>query len=254
MALSLSFAGTARLAATAMTALSVIAVMLFSGAHWGQARAAGDAAHVCPAQEPCRILPLGDSITWGIGFDGGYRVPLFQHANEDGKHIRFVGPFANGPDFVAGQPFPKHHGGLSGWTIEQVTTSLNNPSATNAPHIVLVHVGTNDLYAHSAPTRMAERLERLLDRLQETSPGATVVVAQIAPLRDLALNDAAAAYNAELARRVAARRARGERLLLVDQFHHFPTSLLSADGVHPTQAGYERMAQTWYASIAPLLR
>jgi hypothetical protein len=50
----------------------------------------------CPATGACKILPLGDSITDGIGFSGGYRVRLFQLALEDDKEITFVGGSMNG--------------------------------------------------------------------------------------------------------------------------------------------------------------
>ena len=45
--------------------------------------------------------------------------------------------------------------------------------------------------------------------------------------------------------------ARSERVQLVDVFQAFSgnLSLLSADGMHPNQAGYELIAQTFYASI-----
>lgn len=246
------------LASLARSAALAIALSSFSwfflGSSTHQAQASTPGSPPCPLDQPCRILPLGDSITWGIGSDGGYRVRLFQEACAAGKHITFVGAFANGPELVAGRDFPRQHGGVSGWTIDQVATTLSEPEASHTPHIVLLQVGTNDVYAHSTPTAMADRLERLLDRLKRTVPTALVVVAQITPLRDRALSDLAVAYNRELARRVQTRRARGERLLLVDQFNTFPVELLSSDGVHPTQAGYERIAETWYASVGSLFR
>src|SRR5947207_492514 len=69
-------------------------------------------ASPCPSDgEPCRILPLGDSLTWGLGYEGGYRVALFQRASAAGKRITFVGSLQNGPPSVGGQPFPRHNQG-----------------------------------------------------------------------------------------------------------------------------------------------
>src|SRR5690606_15758517 len=63
----------------------------------------------CPETGPCKILPLGDSITFGLGFDGGYRVHLFQLALEDDHEITFTGTQQpNGPDTVDGVSFPKN--------------------------------------------------------------------------------------------------------------------------------------------------
>lgn len=207
----------------------------------------------CPEQAgPCRVLPLGDSITWGIGYDGGYRVGLFERALGEHKQLTFTGSLKNGPESVNGTAFPRQHEGRSGWTIEQVLNTVPYPAFETTPHIVLLHVGTNDVYAHHDPEAIADRLDALLDCIEHVAPRALIVVAEIIPLTDPALRDTAARYNAELRRRVAVRRARGEHVLSVDQFRDFSTSLLS-DGVHPTRAGYEQMAATWYAAIAPYL-
>ena len=44
----------------------------------------------------------------------------------------------------------------------------------------------------------------------------------------------------------------GENVLFVDQFAGFPESELG-DGVHPNQAGYERMAGKWWEAIESYL-
>jgi len=239
----------------------VLSLPALALACWGAGRlgsrvaaAATESYRPCPgAGEACRILALGDSLTWGIGYEGGYRVALFELARGDGKNITFTGSLQSGPLLAGGVPFPRHHEGRSGWRIEAVTATVPRPALTTLPHIVLLHVGTNDVYARESPEQMADQLEALLDRLELAAPQALIAVAQIVPLTDPALRDRAAHYNTELSQRVGARRSRGEHLILVDQFSQFPSALLS-DGVHPTRAGYERMARAWYAAIAPYLR
>ena len=215
------------------------------------ASAANEPYQPCPVRgSACRILPLGDSLTWGIGYDGGYRVALFEAARAAGKQISFTGSLQNGPWLSNGTRFPRNHEGRSGWTIEQIATTVPKPALNTLPHIVLLHAGTNDVYAHASAAAMAAQLDALLDRLERTAPQALIVVATILPLTDPELRNAAQAYNEELKRRVQARKARGEHLIIADQFDGFPTAMLS-DGVHPTQTGYERMAHVWYAAIAP---
>jgi hypothetical protein len=215
--------------------------------------AASPSYRPCPSsREPCRILPLGDSLTSGIGYDGGYRVALFRLARAAGKNITFTGSLQNGPLLAGGVAFPRHHEGHNGWTIEGVMATVPQPALKTVPQIVLLHVGTNDVYAHESHEQMAERVEQLIERLERTAPQALIAVAEIVPQTDPVLRDRSADFNAELRRRVDARRARGEHLLVVDQFSGFPTTLLS-DGVHPTPSGYEHMAEVWYAAIAPYL-
>jgi hypothetical protein len=46
------------------------------------------------------------------------RIPLFERAVSLGQSITFVGSSQNGPQNVAGLPFPRSHEGHSGFTIE----------------------------------------------------------------------------------------------------------------------------------------
>ena len=45
----------------------------------------------------------------------------------------------------------------------------------------------------------------------------------------------------------------GKHVLLTDQYTNFPLSEL-ADGIHPSPAGYTRMAGVWYTAIQGYLR
>src|SRR5580765_2497013 len=55
-----------------------------------------------------RILPLGDSITYGLGATGGYRLPLNQLLTNAGYSVDFVGTqTGNG---AVGLPDSEHEG------------------------------------------------------------------------------------------------------------------------------------------------
>ncbi len=204
----------------------------------------------CPTTEACKILPLGDSITDGLGVPGGgsYRIELFRLALADGKDITYVGNSQNGPADVDGQPFPKAHEGHSGWTIEQIDGIVPDPALEDGPHIVLLHIGTNDMY--QTPAGAADRLETLLDQIIETLPDSLLVVSTIIPFPGAP--GEVASYNSGVVTVVQARIDAGEHILLVDQFEGFPEGEL-ADGVHPNEAGYARMAAKWYEAIVEYL-
>jgi lysophospholipase L1-like esterase len=203
----------------------------------------------CPASGQCKIMPLGDSITDGTGFSGGYRVELFAKAIADKKNITFVGSLSNGPNTVSGVTFPKSHEGHFGWTIGQVDDLIPDPALNVAPHIVLLHLGTNDInqdIASAAP----DRLGSLIDQIVTDLPAALVVVAKIIPEPSKA--SAISTYNAAIPGVVQPRASAGKHVILVDQFTGFPSSELG-DGVHPNQAGYARMAGVWYEAIKSYL-
>nr|PZN24320.1 MAG: endoglucanase [Pseudomonadota bacterium] len=201
----------------------------------------------CPTAEPCKILPLGDSITDGFNVPGGYRIELFAKAVADGKNITFVGGSMNGPNMVAGMPFPKAHEGHSGWTIEQIDNIVPSPALNPKPHIVLLHIGTNDMYR--SPNGAPNRLAALIDQILAELPDALLVVSNIIPFPG---NNAVSTYNAAIPPLIEERAKAGKHILFVDQFQGFPTSEL-ADGVHPNEAGYKRMAGVWYEAIEPYL-
>ncbi|XYH93276.1 SGNH/GDSL hydrolase family protein [Sorangium sp. So ce1128] len=204
----------------------------------------------CPETGPCKILPLGDSITFGLGFDGGYRVELFHLAMQDDHEITFTGTQQmNGPAMVDGVPFPRNHEGISGETIQQIANRVPTPALRDMPHIVLLHAGTNDMVssANGADTRLGA----LLDELIAEAPDALIVVSSIIPLPFAA--SSVNTFNAAIPGLVEERASAGAHIIYADQFTGFPTSELG-DQVHPNQAGYARMAGVWYDAISDYLR
>ena len=197
------------------------------------------------------MLPLGDSITFGTPSDnGGYRVELFSKAVMDNKHLTFVGSQSNGPGMVAGKPFPKGNEGYPGQTISQLDAkSTTTQALKDLPHIVLVHLGTNDMYM--SPAGADERLGKLIDKLVAALPNSLIAVATIIPFPQGA--SAVMTYNSKIPGVVMARASAGKHVILVDQLKNFPTSELG-DGVHPNDsAGYPRMGRVWYAAIKDYL-
>lgn len=224
-------------------------------AHAGGAGAAGAAGSSsaayspCPASGVCKILPLGDSITYGIGYNGGYRVELFHEAHADAKQITFTGSLSNGPNTVDGVSFPKNNEGHSGWKIDQLLPLIPMPALQDPPHIVLLMIGTNDIAQNDNLSDAPKRLGGLLDKLAMNAPDALIVVAKLTPL---SRSTGVEAYNTAIAPVVQERAAAGKHVVLVDQSTGFPTSELG-DGVHPNQQGYERMAGVWYQAISGFL-
>src|SRR5690606_34658037 len=69
-----------------------------SGGNDGSGGATDMAYQPCPETGACKILPLGDSITYGMSdgssmpaYKGAYRTELFHLALADGHDITFVG-------------------------------------------------------------------------------------------------------------------------------------------------------------------
>ncbi len=212
----------------------------------------------CPASGACKILPLGDSITWGVNYDGGYRVKLFANTITDKKNVTYVGKLSNGPATVSGVTFPKNNEGHSGWTIQQIDDIVTGKATDanysgkkmmvdQAPNIVLLHAGTND--TSRSPTGMTDRLGTLIDHIVEDGPNVLLVVTTIIPIKQGSYGTVGETFDNAIPAVVQKRIDAGKHVVLVDMFKDFPSAGLSSDGVHPNQQGYDWMAGIWYDAI-----
>jgi lysophospholipase L1-like esterase len=233
----------------------------------GAAGAAGSGYEPCPSTGPCKIMPFGDSITEGFPGGGGYRVELFRLANQDDHDITFVGSLVNGPMNVDNVMFPRNHEGHGGWTIDDEparNTSGLLPIATArmqsyTPHIVTLMIGTNDINGNIDVGTAPDRLERLLDTIFAVDPDVLLILAQIVPTRTDGTNNTVRTYNAAMPDIVAGQVAQGRHVVLVDMYEAFTRdsnykNTLLGDNLHPNDAGYARIGETWYAAIEPYLR
>jgi lysophospholipase L1-like esterase len=200
------------------------------------------AAPAHTAAATIRVMPLGDSLTAGVGSStgAGYRAALHAELTRAGVTVDFVGSRRSGPGPDADNE------GHPGWRIDNLTDNVEQWLAAAKPDVVLLDIGTNDLTrkfdAEIAPAKTAD----LIDRITRELPDVRVVVAKL-----LVVGYAAAAfrrYNATLAGVVA---ARGPRVSLADM-SRIPVAN-TGDGVHPTDAGYRQMAYQWYRALGPVL-
>jgi lysophospholipase L1-like esterase len=188
-----------------------------------------------------RVMPLGDSITEGTQIPGGYRIGLWQRLASAGYRVDFVGTQFNGPAGLGDHD----HQGHPGWRIDQIDAGVTGWLRTTTPRTVLLHLGTNDILQNYNVSGAPGRLSTLIDRITSTVPSADVFVATIIPLANPGQETAARNYNAALSTIV---RSKGSRVHLVDMHAALTTADL-IDGVHPTAAGYDKMAATWYAAL-----
>ena len=216
----------------------------------------------CPTNgDPCKILPLGDSITHGFASsdDGGYRSQLFKLIVGGNQSVTFVGSLVNGPTQVSGKTFPRNHEGHDGWTIDPgystygaggISSLTPSPALDGNPNIILLHIGTNDTGFMDA-ANMSTRLEALLDKIAQASPSTLIVLAQITPLGYQ--SSALTAYNAKIPGIVQAHAAKGQHIIGVDMSKMPVPADIGSDNVHPNDQGYAYMAGVWYAALKNLL-
>jgi lysophospholipase L1-like esterase len=247
------------------------------GGHGGSAGGAGAGAggaaafSPCPASgAACNVMPLGDSITDGVGSSapgGGYRVELFHAAVQAHQAFTFVGSATdpNGPTTLDGKMFPRNHEGHPGYTIDDSATTsgisplVDQSIATNHPQIILLMIGTNDINRSIDAANAPTRLGALLDRMINDAPNALLVVAKITPWMDDGANASVVqTYNNAITGVVQTRAANGKHVVAVDMLAAFTANpnyktALMSDYLHPNDAGYVVMGDVWYAAIKSYL-
>ncbi len=189
------------------------------------------------------VMPLGDSITEGVGSSTGssYRAKLFGDLKANAKSVDFVGSQRSGqlPDL--------DHEGHSGWTIAQIAQAADAAVPATRPNVVVLHAGTNDM-DRGQQNGAAGRLDGLIDQILDDSPGTTFLVATLVPSTNRTTQARITAFNQEIRDLVRRRQSAGERVALVNMSAVTTADL--ADGLHPNDAGYRKMADAFFKAVA----
>ncbi|MGW1974326.1 FG-GAP-like repeat-containing protein, partial [Streptomyces sp. NPDC001889] len=191
------------------------------------------------------VMPLGDSITLGVGSGTrtGYRPEIAQHLAGAADRLEFVGSMTD--------PDGTRHEGHSGWRIDQIQANIETWLAAAKPNVVLLHIGTNDMNRDHQTSSAPQRLSRLLAQIHAASPDTAVVLASLVPATDPAVQARVDAYNRQIPGIVAARADQGQRVVQVsmDALTHADLN----DNLHPNNAGYTKMAAAFTGGVRSLI-
>ncbi|WP_340643274.1 arylesterase [Roseococcus thiosulfatophilus] len=172
------------------------------------------------AQEPVRLLALGDSLTAGYGLPRGEGfVPRLEAAlNARGRQVRVL------------------DGGVSGDTMAGGAARLDWALA-DRPQAAIVALGGNDGLRGLPVSRMAEALNSILDRLEARNIP-TLLAGMHAP------PNLGADYGREFHAVFTEAARRRPNILFMPFFLEGVAgerALNQADGIHPNARGVERM-------------
>ncbi|MFC0849866.1 FG-GAP-like repeat-containing protein [Streptomyces noboritoensis] len=195
-----------------------------------------------------RVMPLGDSITWGGGSPtlSSYRRPLWQIMRLESRYtVRFVGSKASGSfaDFS--------NEGHSGYVIDQLRDGIDGWMAGARPDVVLLHIGINDIARGIDLPHAPDRLAALVDRIYADKPGVTVLVMGLIPTTS-GLEAPAKAFNVRAKALEDIERRAGQKFRYVE-----PPALTQAefvDQLHPNDAGFRRMAWSFFKPLDAVWR
>jgi lysophospholipase L1-like esterase len=206
------------------------------------------------AAAPVRIMPLGDSITAGPGC---WRALLWDHLQRTGfTNIDFVGTQQGGGCSV---PFDEDHEGHAGFAATGIADQNQLPPwlAATSPDIVLMHLGTNDMWGGTISTdAILAAYSKLVDQMRASNPNMKIIVAQIIPMeppscigcaqRVVALDNAIPSW-------AAGKTTARSPITVVDQWTGFDAATDTIDGVHPNDIGFQKLADRWYPAVTAAL-
>jgi GDSL-like lipase/acylhydrolase family protein/putative Ig domain-containing protein len=227
-------------------------------------------------KQTTNILCLGNSITNGVDTFNSYRRDLWQMLHAGNYNFDFIGSWSKhhmGTD-VPIPDFDMDSEGHSGWTFENILKppswdssrgSLQGWINTYTPDIVLVELGTNDVFQCRKPNEMFGNLNVILYVLREKNKHVKIFLAQIPPLgkqwsdkklcgNDTTYHDAIINLNNQVALYSKEHSTNQSPIIIVDQYTNVDPSVDMFDDIHPNTKGEKIMAQRWFDAIKPYLK
>ena len=221
------------------------------------------------ADEPYRIMLLGDSITYDdfIGdtrptkLRTGYRSHLWHLLIDSGYNVDFVGSVAAGQDVLP--LFDPDNEGRIGWTAAQIASNVVTFLENNPPDCVLLHIGTNGLTANTSD------VATILNAIDsyEISSGKQVLVilaliinqSCITSTPPCSASATTTAFNDALYTLAQQRINSGDNLVVIDMEEGAGLDYRLAplgdmvDNLHPAGSGYAKMADLWFDTLQNIL-
>ncbi|VUC25508.1 unnamed protein product [Clonostachys rosea] len=195
---------------------------------------------------PLRIMPLGGSVTFGVGSsDGnGYRNELFNLLIAAGYQVTMLGSRASGS--MTGN----NNEGWRGFRIDQIETKVMRSVAKTLPNLFTVNAGSNDCIQNLDLENAAERMGSMSEKLWLASPGSTIILSTLLPNYDARVDSRVQFVNQQFKELAKSKSAKGKRMVLVDMYcDSGPQTQDFVDGTHPNDSGYKQMARIWFDGI-----
>eukprot|EP00929_Paragymnodinium_shiwhaense_P020144 TRINITY_DN13522_c0_g1_i1.p1 TRINITY_DN13522_c0_g1~~TRINITY_DN13522_c0_g1_i1.p1 ORF type:complete len:260 (-),score=34.06 TRINITY_DN13522_c0_g1_i1:412-1191(-) len=221
--------------------------------------------------DPWRIMPVGDSITVGVGHEANYRCPLAELLKINGVDYKFVGPLEDRCG---------NYATYKSSTIHQLAEIAAEWCSSYAPDVVTLQVGTNDLFFYrkdrspqlgADPLGAIARLETLFNELYGGKRDLLVALSTVtqinatrcedydypeAPWHPAAcppgMSENIKKFNAMLPAFVARQQAaEGRNVVLhdVNADMNWEAADYHTGGIQFSKSGYAKIARDWFSAI-----
>ncbi len=208
-----------------------------------------------PAQAAAtKIMPLGDSIT---GSPGCWRALLWARLQSAGyTNIDFVG---TQPPQGCSVPYDGDSEGRGGLLATGAADPANLPTwlAANVPDIVMMHLGTNDVWSTTRSTSVIlAAYTTMVGQMRAANPNVKILVAQILPMNPTGCTTCPQGVidlDAAIPAWASGLTTSQSPIIVVDQWTGFNPATDTVDGVHPNDLGNQKISDKWYPALSALL-
>ncbi len=191
-----------------------------------------------------RILPLGDSITWGEGSsdENGYRLALATLIKNGGNNVEYIGSVKSGA-------MPNNENeGHGGFQILPVGVK-GKPNYPERPNVILLMAGANDIIFESDIENAPQRMGTVIGEIVTACPDAAVLIGTLLPLLNPQISSKTIGFNTVMMGIVWDFTQRGKKVALIDMGRVTASYIRRSDGIHPTDEGYALIAAAWHDGI-----
>ena len=233
--------------------------------HGGTAGATGGGGAPPPHTGPWHIMPLGDSITGSTCYPQLLSKELISKGH---TNFSFIGTNLNNQSCGTNAPnlMTEGHGGYDVTYLETNSPPQSGHGtltelqrwAAEKPDVVLMEYGTNDVWGGDSLSSILTAYSFVVDQFRSQNPNVIFFVAQITPMHPSgcsACESNVEALNSMIPSWAAGKTSTASPISVVDvwsalpQASYLPNSQYTSDGVHPTPAGAQLMADVWSAAL-----
>lgn len=200
-----------------------------------------------------KIMPIGDSITEGEEGHNTYRRNLWLTLTNLGCKIDFVGSKKGVKSSSSRNQTPPpnldfdlDHEGYWGYEVELILPFIAARISTYQPDIVLVHLGTNDVFQGQSIASTIEELATLIDTMRTEKPNIKIFLAKVIPSHKA--NSQLTLLNTQIEILAKALNSETSPIILVDQNTGYSISD-NYDGTHPNVTGEQKIADNWANAV-----
>lgn len=220
------------------------------------------------AQEPLRIMAVGDSITEGFdwpndGISGDIRSYRYEFTNlMDSTSCDYVmvGALEN-TRFNANPLFLSNHEGYTAHRTDHFITGRNdgrlfNPGIINSmalhnPDVVMVHLGSNDIFQGQDVESTIAEIDTVIALILSANPDATVLLANVIPWYNTNDSIGIQAKIQQLGWDIIAYMQANPRsnVRFVNVTAGYNVGMMQADLIHPNSVGDAHIADAFFDAL-----